>query len=361
MYPDCTLVTCCFILSKYNEHSRDINESIKNMEVLLEVPCYLIIYCDSYSINQIKEIRNKYNLNNITYYIQKELNELDNFSYVEKIRKNREIYHPTKDSRTCPESHFICCSKFNFVLNAIELDPFHTKKFGWIDSNVSKNFEKICTNYDKNMLLDVLQNCSDQFNLQILNVCDKKFKDYENKREFYQQYRWIVCGCLFVTTKDIGKKILTRLNENFLQTTEQGYGHGEEMFYLEIIDEFNDDIHKSYGDYNTILNNFVKQTKGFEYVYHQIIQKYLQFRYYKECIHCCEKILVAFETFQVVLNYDIYFKTLFAYYISYYYENNNIAKLIVKKIRSLIEINPNVKLIYEQNSHFYDSQFKFCE
>ena len=361
MIPDCTLVTSCFVLSNYNHHLRDINESIQTMETLLKVPCYLIIFCDSSSIEKIKEIRNKYHFENITYYIQKELHELDYFSYVDVIRKNREKYHPTKDARTSPESHFICCSKFNFVLKAIELDPFHTKKFGWIDSNVKTNFEKICRDYKNNMLLKVLHNCNDQFNIQILNVCDKKFKESKNKREFYQQYQWIVCGCLFVTTKEIGKKILTRLNENFIQTTEEGYGHGEEMIYLEILDEFYDDIHRSYGDYNTILNNFVKQKKDFHYVYHQIVQKYLHFGYYKECIDCCKKLLISYENFEVEINYQLYFNILFSYYISSYYENMNIAKEIAKKIRLLIETNQDIQNIYHQNSSYYDSQLKFCE
>lgn len=359
MIPDCTLVTCCFILSKYNDKSRDIHESIQNMEPLLQVPCYLVIFCDSLSINKIKEIREKYHPSELTFYVEKELNELENFSYVDLIRRNREIYHPTKDERTCPESHFICCSKFEMVLKTMEINPFQTKKFGWIDANVRPNFEKISTNYSKNILLNVLHNCSDKFNLQILNVVDKKFKEEKNKKEFYQNYQWIVCGCLFITTKDIGKRILTRLKEIFLKTTEQGFGHGEEMFYLEVLDEFHEDINRSYGDYNSILNNFVKQTEQFEYIYFQIIQKYLQYGYHKECIDCCEKLLISIENDHKQVNTEIYFNILFAYYISNYYVNIKKAKLIVKQIRLLIEINPSIKEIYCKNTSFYEQQLSF--
>lgn len=359
MIPDCTLVTCCFILSKFNEKSRDIHESIQNMEPLLQVPCYLVIFCDSLSINKIKEIREKYHPPELTFYIQKELTELVNFSYVDLIRKNREIYHPTKDERTSPESHFICCSKFEMVLQTMERNPFQTKKFGWIDANVRSNFEKISTNYSKNMLLNVLHNSSDKFNLQILNVVDKKFKEEKTKQEFYQKYQWIVCGSLFITTKDIGKKILTRLKEIFLKTTEQGFGHGEEMFYLEVLDEFHEDINKSYGDYNSILNNFVKQTEQFEYIYFQIIQKYLHYGYHKECIECCEKLLISIEHDHKQVNDELYFNILFAYYISNYYINYNKAKLIVKQIRSLIELNPSITEIYCKNISFYEQQLSF--
>lgn len=361
MIPDCTLVTSCFILTNYHEKSREVNESIENMEFLLQIPCYLVIYCDSLSINKIKSIRDKFNLSNLTHYIVKELNELDNFYCVDLIRKNRELYHPTKDERTSPESHFICCSKFNMVLNVIDIDPFHTTKFGWIDSNVRKNFEKISINFTESLLLNVLHKSSDKFNIQILNVCDKKFKDENNKREMYQNYRWVVCGCLFVTTKKIGKKILNRLNEIFLQTTSLGYGHGEEMFYLEILDEFYDEINRSYGDYNSILNNFVNQTQQFDYVYFQIITKYLHFGYHKECVYCCEKLLISIENNGILINIELYFNILFSYYISCYYINRERAKLILKQIRNLINSNIDFKNVYLQNNIFYESQFFFCE
>ena len=43
-------------------------------------------------------------------------------------------------------------------------------------------------------LMYILKNSSDKFHIQGLNVCDKKYMLVENKREYYQQYRWVVCG-----------------------------------------------------------------------------------------------------------------------------------------------------------------------
>ena len=48
MIPDCTLVTSCFDLTKYNTHSRSFDDSLDKMKSLLEVPCYLIIFTDIY-------------------------------------------------------------------------------------------------------------------------------------------------------------------------------------------------------------------------------------------------------------------------------------------------------------------------
>ena len=263
---DCTLITAIYDLTKYNNNCNKYSSLInsENYEILMSLPVYMVIYTNNgIGLNILKPIRDKYKLSDKTLFIEKELEELEIYKYVEKVRYNREMWWATRDNRTCAESHIICCNKFKFVLDIIELNPFNTSKFGWIDGNAGvkiagTNNIKICENYESNKILYVLNNITDKFHIQIMNVCDKKYKLLENKREYYEQYRWVVCGCFFTCSKLIGQNILSRLYENFIATTELGYGHGEEMLYLEILDEYYDDIYRSYGDYGQIINNFIE-------------------------------------------------------------------------------------------------------
>lgn len=80
----------------------------------------------------------------------------------------------------------MCCSKFNFVLETIYSNPFQTTKFGWIDSNLKDKFEKICENYNEGMLLTILSNVSNKFHIQVINVTNKNFKNFDNKKEYYK-------------------------------------------------------------------------------------------------------------------------------------------------------------------------------
>lgn len=360
MIPDCTLTTACFDLTKFNSKSRSFSESINNIKSLLETPCYLVIYTDINLIDYIKKTRNNYGLEHLTLYIVKNIEELECFKYIDIVKKNREIYHPTKDERTCPESHLVCCSKFELVLNTIRLNPFKTSKFGWIDANVGVNFSKICTGYKNNMLLNILHKCSiDKFHLQILNVNDKKYIKEENLKEYYNSYKWVVCGCLFITGIEIGTKILEDLNNIFIKHTLLGYGHGEEMFYIEILDKYYDNIKRSYGDYKHILNNFVTISIGLSYIKY-IANSYMNLGYHKECIDCCSKIIEQFENYNLEIEYNLYFDFLFLNYISLYYYDINQAKIFVKHIMTLIEKNPFIKNEYNKNRTFYDNQFKFA-
>ena len=357
MIPDCTLTTACFDLTQYSSNSRPLETAIQNMDTLLQIPCFLVIFCDSITISSIKKLRNDtYNLGDLTYYIEQKFEDIWTYKYVDQVRQNRSIFFPTETHRSSVEKHLICCNKFDFVLQTIEINPFNTTNFGWIDSSIGENAKIICENYEKNMLLYILNNITYKFHIQILNVCDKKYKSNAHKNEYYSQYRWVVCGGLFTTSGDIGIVILNRLKNIFIETTKMGLGHNEEMLYLEILDEFYFYIEKSYGDYKHILNNFIKPTKGFQYIDNYIVDKYLNNGYYQEGFDCCKKILNEFDNFSVWVDYSCYFSFLFKYYLFSLYLNNTKTEFIRKRIFDLIEKHPCIKTEYEKSEQYYFSQ-----
>ena len=67
------------------------------------------------------------------------------------------------------------------------------------------------------------------------------------------------------------------------------------MLYLEVLDEFAEDIHKSYGDYGQLLNNFFYPTKNLDYIYQFIIERNMMYKNYKESYDCCKAVLYSIE------------------------------------------------------------------
>ena len=388
-YPNCTLVTACYDLHKYNTKCRTTAECLNLIDPLLKIPVYLVIYGSKTTIPAIRARRHKYD--KITKYIEMELEDLWTYQFLEQVKQNRDKYWPTRDERTCAESHIICCNKFDFLLETMAINPFNTTHFGWIDAYLgkastlqgkvladykvsiapkgdykastlqgrvladskastlqgdqkastpsdpkgedykasdpsgSKKESPICEAYTL-QICDTLRICeaytpatvprilrtiadewkSDKFHIQILNVCDKRFKDPTNKREYYNQYRWIMCGGFFLTAIDAGITILSRLKEIFVETTLAGYGHGEEMFYLEVLDEYSDQIRGTYGDYGQILDNFIYPTQNIEYVYHTIMAKYKEYGYTREANALATQLLEAADKSWVIINDDTY-------------------------------------------------------
>jgi len=360
MIPDCTLTTACFDLSTYNNQSRNIEDIKMQISDLMNVQCYLVIYTDKQCINMIRKLRGP--LNHLTQYIITSIEELEFYKYNDMIKSNRSKFWPTRDERTSSESHLVCCSKFNFVLKTMEENPFGTTKFGWIDSFVGKNFSKICEDYTDGMLTHVLQNSFDnKFSIQVLASTYKKFKKPENKREYYSIYRYLVCGCLFVTNKQIGEKILKRLNELFITTTEQGFGHGEEMLYLEILDEFYYDIHKSYGDYGQILNNWFHPMKYYRYVQKFLIHQPLyDYGNHKEAYDCAKEMQYAIEQLGVKVEADIYMATLIARYRSSLIINKCESIHRIKDIYSACKKREDMKIEFDKYHDYHIGLFREC-
>jgi len=308
---------------------------------------------------QIVRERQRLGLADATRVYEIDFERLWAFQFLNTVKENRDAYHPTKDERTSPETHLITCNKFDFVLQTIHSNPFSTTKFGWIDAVVRENMTKICEDYNHTILYKVLNSLTEKFHIQILNVCDKKYKQEQHKREYYQHYRWLVCGSFFTCGKQIGTKVLTRLKEIVTLTTQQGYGHAEEMFYLEVLDEFYDDFVRSYGDYGQILNNFIYPTRNILYIVKYIVKGYSLLSYHRECYDCCTYLIRAIESFQLHVSYDLMLDIYFHFFLSAFYFKREEAKGIVDKIHLLSEKNPYFLLEFQKNIEFYTQQFAF--
>ena len=358
--PDVTIVTACFCTYENNHNALTIENIIERSEEILKVPCYLVIYGDEKTLPILAKKRKENGLTHLTTFITTTVSDLWTYQYKDDVVKNREILWETRDARSQTESHLITCNKCDFVLQTIDANPFNTSKFCWMDCFLMKNFTKICEGYTPNKIMYILNNITDKFHLQILNVNDKKYKLDEHKREYYSLYRWVMVGGFYTCGKKIGKKVLNRLKDIFVNTTRQGYGHGEEMLYLEILDEFYDDIVRSYGDYRQLLNNFIAPTLNYNYIYDNILNKYLNYGYNKECYDCSVVLLKQIETYKVDVEYELYLKILSAHYISSYYYCPENSISITKHIYNLCESNSYINKEFEKNNNYYIAQLKYA-
>jgi hypothetical protein len=355
MIPDITLTTGCFYLGDFNKDARSLDAILENIKTLLAVPCYLHIFCNSVLYESLKTIRDSFGLLPLTHWTVQECKEIWTFQYFDKVNANRAAYWPTRDARAGTESHLICCNKFDFVLQTVQNNPFKTSKFGWIDSNIGKNGTKISEEFHAHEFLSLLTNVTDKFHLQILNVVDKKYKRPDLKREYYSRYQWLVCGCLFTVGIHRATNILQYLKEQFVKTTELGVGHGEEMLYLEFLDEFDEDIVRGYGDYKQILHNFLAPQRNLNCVYY-IQKRYLDMGYNKECYELGDVLQRQFETYKIPMNYDLYAKTLFNKYVAAFYYCRAEAIRLKRHIQRLRVLYPEFEKEWRKGNPHYDAQ-----
>jgi len=192
-----------------------------------------------------------------------------------------------------------------------------------------------------------------------MNVTDKKYKNSEHKEEYYQQYRWVVCGCFFTCGIEIGKRVLNRLKDIFVETTELGYGHGEEMLYLEILEELHDDLDITYGDYGQLLNNYAYPTRNLGFIHDHVFQRYLQYGYNRESYACSRKVIEGIEQHGVPCEPHMYFSFLFGQYLSGFYADRENARAVVDHIYEMCQKDPLLMAQFDSNRGFYEEQFKY--
>lgn len=281
-----TLTTACFRSNNSVHVAKTLIDTLDATNALMAIPINLVIYGDSETIPLLKEKRAQYGHTEKTVFKQIEKPDIWSFQYIEQVRQNRAIYFPSKDARHDEEIHLLQNNKAQFVLETIETNPFGTTHFGWTDAFLGKDTIRICENYHIDVLPNLLAEIRDEkFHIQVMNVTDKMFKQKTNKHMYYAQYRWVVCGGFYVCGAESGKRVLNRIKELFLETLELGYGHGEEMLYLEVLDEFDEDIVRSYGDYGQMWNNFKWPTHNLHYLYWTVFYRYREMEYKKEMFY----------------------------------------------------------------------------
>ena len=71
-----TLVTACFDTTKYNPHSHSYEKLTRSLDIVLNIPVYLIIHSDSVYMPYIKETRKRFGYDDMTVYIEEQIGDL---------------------------------------------------------------------------------------------------------------------------------------------------------------------------------------------------------------------------------------------------------------------------------------------
>jgi len=358
LVPDCTLTTACFCVHGANPHAFDAAQIAENAAALMQSAVYLVVYCDAEMRGVLEPLRAPYA--HLTEFRVVDRRALWAYQYEDRVNANRAAFWGTRDARAGTDSHLITCSKPDLVLQTMARDPFGTSKFGWVDCFLRKNMAKVAEDWTPNLLPLALEAVrGDKFHIQILNVADKKYKQPEHKREMYGQYRYVVCGCLFAGGRGVAGRVLTRLKEVFVETTEAGFGHGEEMLFLEVLDEFYGDICRSYGDYGQILNNFAAPRRNLPYVVHHILDRYVALGYHREGCDLGGVLLDEIRHHRVAVPADLHRHVALQLYVCAFYHAPERAKEVAQYMVAAYRALPDFRAEFDKNRDFYVKQLAF--
>ena len=188
-----TTIVSAFISDVNDRPDRNINKYYEFGKLLLKSTTPKIIFLDNEMYNIVQNDK-AYNIEN-TFLINYKKTESYLYNFIDNITSfNVNTTYPLKDT-----IDYMCliCNKTEFVKKAIEIDPFNSKNYVWIDFGIKHVYN--CEN--ENIFIDKLNeiNYKNYNNVRIASIWD--FNKQYNVN-IYKDICWYFSGGVFGGNKE---------------------------------------------------------------------------------------------------------------------------------------------------------------
>jgi len=292
---DWTLVTSYFDLTKCPDASKEIKDRnqdyyLSHANSTLHLPYNLVIYCDAASLPKIMKIRPD-ELKEKTKYIVREFDEfqivkngnsLSNtfVEYRNKINKNRQEKPYHFDNRNTASYYLFCLSRYIMLKEMIELNPFESTHFAWINFCIER------MGYTNLIHLDeALSVHRDKFSTCYIDYIPQEL--VQNTPEYFKWGRCSMCSGFFTGNKKYMYEVCDKIENKFLEYVEAGYGHADEQLYSPVYFENPDLFEHYFGDYQQMITNYVYVYEKYDTPLHCFIKNSLNHGNNKKCMEAC--------------------------------------------------------------------------
>jgi len=318
-----TLVTAYFNLAKCADASKEILERDQKYYMshslsTLSLSQNLVIYCDEDSLPLIKEIRPTF-LENKTHYIVREFDEFrfnkdsvllnNKFSdYRIIIKNNREAQNYSFDNRNTPSYYLFCMSRYAMLKETIELNPFNSTHFCWINFCIERMGFKNIIRLNESLSVN-----RDKFSTCYIDYIPEDL--ITNTSKYFEWGRCSMCSGFFTGNKEYMYKVCDLIENKFLEYMYKGYGHADEQLYSPVYFENPDLFEHYFGDYQQMITNY-----RFIYdapeppIYNFITRSYYHTNYIK-CYEACKFVFKSYALGKCEINND-YLNQLYHYYMN---------------------------------------------
>ena len=292
---DWTLVTAYFDLTKCPDASKEIKDRnhdyyLSHANSTLHLPYNLVIYCDAASLPKLMKIRPD-ELKEKTKYIVREFDDFqivkngnslsETFvEYRNKINRNRQEKPYHFDNRNTASYYLFCLSRYIMLKEMIELNPFESTHFAWINFCIER------MGYTNLIHLDeALSVHRDKFSTCYIDYIPEEL--VRNTPEYYKWGRCSMCSGFFTGNKKYMYEVCDKIENKFLEYVEAGYGHADEQLYSPVYFENPDLFEHYFGDYQQMITNYVYVYEKYDTILHCFIKNSFNHGNDKKCMEAC--------------------------------------------------------------------------
>jgi hypothetical protein len=321
-------------------------------EFILKLPYPLLIFTDEEDIMQyILQKRNEYDLIQITHVVMLPFENTYFYSYLDKITELRTKFTILNGNpnHEIPLYIILNNNKFDFIEKSIELNPFQSTHFIWMDfgiNHVAKNTEKI-----HEWILHVPD--------KIKQLCINPYLENEDRKILFRYIYHHMAGGLF--SGNIQNLLI--YSNKFKQMIDKIYQ--EEWYQIDeaimtMVQRDNPEIFDLYyGDYQGIISNYLEPLHNLDLIQRMLYKSYEMGRR-DISKHICEYIKPYFKKDENQNN-DFFKDFIFNYIVYSFYLSNQIlsTELITFINKNIIKRNEKIiQLLQSMNSFIQHFQNK---
>lgn len=314
-----TLVSFFIDLSKRpdaSSKSHSLESYLERSRYVLSLPCNLVLFCNPEFVPHFTKLRQEFKLEHKFKCIPTEFEDLQLAPFWDQIVQNRKQNPYHFDPRNTPSYFILTTSKFLLVKKAIDLNPFSSTHFGWIDIGLSQISLK-----DPKEVLNVLGEQRDKFSLCYINYTAEHVM---NSLPVYYQYGRCGTACGFFTGRhDYMKTICDLVHEKFVQTVKAGYGHAEEQLVPPIYHKHPELFQIYFGDYHQLIKNYVHVTEKPETTLNLLIPNCRCAGNFQLGREACQSLLDSYDLKCCTFTKDMYIKLLDEFYMISHHQNDH--------------------------------------
>jgi len=288
---DVTVVTSFYdIRNMENNTSKNktTDTYLEKGKFILELPCNLIIFTEEkfreFIIDHRKDFLDK------TVIITQPLDETYYWKYKEIICKLQDTYIITNRDKykDTPLYIILIYSKFYFLEKSIELDPYNTSKFLWIDFGITHVAQ------NSNLIYNWLGKISDKIRLMEMVPYNS-----ENPKEYFKKIYHNHAAGLISGSKAYMLNFIDLFRNLVNKVIDNGWYQLDEALITIIVNKYPDYFDIYYGNYRNIISNYHEYTGGKETIL-SCVRQYRSLNNKSKVYHILRYMKSYFITQQVI-------------------------------------------------------------
>lgn len=250
-----TLVTAFVDLQKYDHNNRKpSSEYLPKIEELLQYDGPMVIFCETDMSSVLREIRLRHGKGDLTYVI---VFNFYNLPFADRIEEMRQMdFFPlglNKHRKESYEYFVMTWNKIHFLKRALEVNPFESEGFAWIDIGITY-VPGILINNVNDTLAELKKIMSSNFEkIRMGCMCETSEEEASNPNLFYSERRSKLISGFISMPKELVNIFDSLISEEIGFCLKNGYFNLEEAIISRILAGNREYFEIYYGDYEDIF------------------------------------------------------------------------------------------------------------